>query len=165
MSRQMRFRWPYLVALLLTGLVVAGRFAAPPLAEKWEARKERLAMAAFVRDNPAGKVLDRVAVPDGLHDDCPGPTEMPHGFRAGLCWTGATIPARAANSATQRSLIEAGATGVTGRCWTRKTFVMCRVDAQLAGQAVVALIGPQLSPPPMNPRGSSVSVSLLHPVS
>jgi hypothetical protein len=160
----MRLRWPYLVALLLTGLVVAGRFAAPPLAEKWEARKERLAMAAFVRDNPAGKVFDRVAVPEGLHEDCPGP-EMPHGFRATLCWTGAAIPARAASTATQRSLIEAGATAVTERCETRKTFVICHVDAQLAGQAVWALIGPQLSPPPMNPRGSSVSVIILHPVS
>jgi hypothetical protein len=155
----MRFRWPYLVALLLTGLVVAGRFAAPPLAEKWEARKERLAMAAFVRDNPAGKVLDRVAVPDGLHENCPGP-EMPQGFRAALCWSGATIPARAASTATQRSLIEAGATGVTERCETRRTFVFCRIDAQLAGQKVGAIIGPQFSPPPMNPRGSNVSVNI-----
>jgi len=161
----MRLRWPYLVALLLTGLVLAGRFAAPPLADKWEARKERLAIAAFARDNPAGKGLDRVAVPDGFHDDCPRPTEMPHGFRATLCWTGATIPARAASTATRRGLIKAGATGVTERCVPRKTFVVCHVDAQFAGQAVEALIGPQLSPPPMNPRGSSVSVSLLHPVS
>jgi hypothetical protein len=107
-------------------------------------------------------VLDRLAVPDGLHDDCPaGLTELSRGFRTGLCWTSETLPSRVASKATQQSLIDAGATEVTERCKTHKTFVVCRVDARLAGQAVGAFIGPQVSPPPMNPRGSSVSVSIL----
>jgi hypothetical protein len=156
----MRFRWPYLVALLLTGLVVAGRFAAPPLAAKWEARQERLHLAAFVRDNPAAKNLGHLRVPEGMRDDCPGPDPMPVGYRVGLCWTSETIPARAASKATQETLIGAGATGVKERCKARPRYVICRVDARLAGQAVGAFIGPQVSSLPMNPRGSSVEVSI-----
>jgi hypothetical protein len=164
----MRSRWPVLVVLLLVGLVGAGGFAAQPLADLWSARQARQAVADFSRDNPAAKHLDRLAVPTGLLD-CSGRRGTIGAVHRSICWSGDLEP-RAASAAVRLALIEVGARQVAERCRTLKdTYVICRIDARLAGQPVAASIGPRVetsspaessSPPPASaedPQGGPTS--------